>query len=578
MPIETIYHRNGEIRELRPIENGMINGVVKRYSEKGFLASEIPYVNGLMNGVKKRYFPDGMIKAKIPYVDGLIHGLKKRYNKHGILFESIQYDHGEYVRICYYDSYFASGLTEAERLSEIQREKIRKTANSVFLNESESYFALDETFLSFNPSKIITDDVPEPEGKVLERPKEKRIVDPKVEAFTHPVENGRFLKERIDRGVIVGDSNFTSETVTSFEITYFKGINQEITATTSKRPIKENPITVWIEKGDGVEFKTRVWIRNGKWFGCFITSKNISWEYYMWVLFQKINILEWKSDSGIDANPGEYGLIRIYTQELEKSFSWTCQKPENWDEFLTFFNRFFGKNTRTSFEEGFFLTKEQESFLDNGGTIKDFCGAKYNLQNLQKPDDIFYPKDTMPCRCPCCGGDTNYRDYRNLSKRFCYKCYNKACEKFPLPNGVELADVVSFVKIEFATDQLFSESTTGLVLTISKKKEILLKYANLKQGKLEKKSCIISDDDWREFLETLFNKAFCHEWAQAYEKHLSHMYDESCDNWGFLKVCFKKFHLGFRKILSRWSGKEPPYWAVAFDGVQKLIESVTCTP
>ena len=253
MPIETIYHRNGEIRELRPIENGIINGVVKRYSEKGFLASEIPYVDGLMNGVKKRYFPDGTIKAEIPYTDGLIHGLKKRYNKHGILFESIQYDHGNYVERSYYDSYFASGLTEAERLSEIQREKIRKTANSVFLNESESYFALDETFLSFNPSKIITDDVPEPEGKVLERPKEKRIVDPKVEAFTHPVENGRFLKERIDRGVIVGDSNFTSETVTSFEITYFKGINQEMTATTSKRPIKENPITVWIEKWGGIQ-------------------------------------------------------------------------------------------------------------------------------------------------------------------------------------------------------------------------------------------------------------------------------------------------------------------------------------
>jgi hypothetical protein len=30
--------------------------------------------------------------------------------------------------------------------------------------------------------------------------------------------------------------------------------------------------------------------------------------------------------------------------------------------------------------------------------------------------------------------------------------------------------------------------------------------------------------------------------------------------------------------LSHWSGKEPPYWAVAFDGVQKLIEKVTCTP
>ena len=176
MPIVTIYHKNGEILETRPIENGIINGVVKRYSEKGFLASEIPYENGLMNGVKKRYYPDGTIKAEIPYVGGLIHGLKRRFNKHGLLFESIRYDCGEYVKTSFYDSYFASGLTEEERLNEIRRDKIRKAANSVFLNELESYFALDETFQCFNPSKIITDDVPDPVGEVLERPKEKRIV------------------------------------------------------------------------------------------------------------------------------------------------------------------------------------------------------------------------------------------------------------------------------------------------------------------------------------------------------------------------------------------------------------------
>lgn len=575
MPIETIYHKNGKIREQRPIENGIINGVVKRYSEIGFLASEIPYVNGLINGVKKRYFSDGTIKAEIPYVDGLIHGSKRRFNKHGLLFESIRYDHGEYVKTSFYDTYFASGLTEEERLNEIRRDKIRKAANSVFLQEPESYMASNVTSQCFNPSKIITDDVPDSVGEVLERPRTKRIVDPQVESFTHPEENGRLLNERIDRGVIVGNSNFTSETVTSFEITYFKGINQESTASQSKRSFKENPITVWIEKGDGIEFKTRVWIRNGKWFGRFITSKNVSWEHYMWILFQKFNVLEWKSDVGIDVNPGEYGSIRIYSQESEITFSWVRQRPEKWDEFLTFFNRFFGKNTRTSFEEGLFLTNEQESFLDNGGTIKDFCQAKFNLQNLQKPDDIFYPKDTMPCKCPCCGSETNYKDYRDLSKRFCYKCYKKVCEKFPLPDGVDLADAVSFVKIEFATDHFFLESTTGIVLTISKNKQIRLKYAHLEQGVLEKNSYIISKDDWQEFLETLFNKAFCHEWAQSYEKHLSHMYDGNCDNWGFLKVRFKNFHLGYKKILTNWSGKEPPYWAVAFDGMQKLIKKLS---
>ena len=574
MPIETIYHKNGKIREQRPIENGIINGVVKRYSEIGFLASEIPYVNGLINGVKKRYFPDGTIKAEIPYADGLIHGLKRRFNKHGLLFEAIRYDRGEYVKTSFYDSYFASGLTEAERLNEIRRDKIRKAANSVFLQEPESYMASNVTSQCFNPSKIITDDVPDSVGEVLERPRTKRIVDPQVESFTHPEENGRLLNDRIDRGVIVGNSNFTSETVTSFEITYFKGINQESTASQSKRSFKENPITVWIEKGDGIEFKTRVWIRNGKWFGRFITSKNVSWEHYMWILFQKFNVLEWKSDVGIDVNPGEYGSIRIYTQELEKSYSWTRQKPQNWGEFLTFFNRFFGKNTRTSFEEGLFLTKEQESFLDNGGTIKDFCQAKFNLQNLQKPDDIFYPKDTMPRKCPCCGSETTYRDYRDHSKRFCYKCYKNVREKFPLPDGVDLADAVSFVKIEFATDRFFLESTTGIVLTISKSKQIQLKYTLLQQGVLERKSCIISEDDWREFLEILFNKAFCHEWAQSYEKHLSHMYDGNCDNWGLLKIRFNNFHLGHKKILTNWSGKEPAYWAIAFDGIQRLTEKM----
>ncbi len=576
MPIVTIYHRNGEIRETRPIENGMINGVVKRYSEDGKLVREIPYVDGVKHGVKKQYYPDGTIKAEIPYEGGSIHGLKKRFNKHGILFESIRFNQGNYVDRVFYDSDLASGLTEEEKAEKVQQDNLFKEATSIFIKGFENGSILDESDRgeACNPKKVIYDDE-ESVGEVLERPKEKRIVDPQVESFTHPEENGRFLKERIDRGVIVGNSDFTSETVTSFEITYFKGTNQESAASPSKRPAKENPITVWIEKGDGVEFKTRVWIRNGKWFGRFITSKNVSWEHYMWVLFQKFNVLEWNSDRGIDTNPEEYGSIRIYSKEHEKNLSWTHQKPQNWDEFLTFFNRFFGKNTRTSFEEGFFLTKEQVSFLDNGGAIKDFCDAKYNLQNLQKPDDIFYPKDTMPCKCPCCGGETDYKNYQNHAKRFCHKCYANVCTKFPLPANLELSDFVSSIRIEFATDLYFTKSTVGSVLTISKDDQLQAQYTHLENGEWEKFSNNhISENTWRDSLEILFNKAFCHEWAQAYQTYDEDNDDEKSYNWGVLRIDLNYPRLGFKKIQSFWSGKEPPYWNVAIECVQSFIEKL----
>lgn len=568
MSIVTIYHRNGQIRETRPIENGTIDGVVKRYSEDGFLASEIPYVNGVIHGLKKRFYPDGIIKAEIPYDKGLIHGIKCRFNKQGFLFEKIRYNRGEYEKQIFFDSYLASGLTEDEKNRKIRQEEIFDKASSIFKNIYD--YGLPNN--AYNPSKVITDDdETETIGEVLERPKEKRIIDPLVESFTHPEENGRFIKERIDRGVIVGNSDFTSETVTSFEITYFKGENQKSTAISSKRPVKEYPITVWIEKGNGIEFKTRVWIRNGKWFGRFITSQNITWEYYMWVLFQKFNILEWKTDRGTDANPGEYGSIRIYSKEYEKKISWICQKPESWDEFLTFFNRFFGKNTRTSYEEGLFLSKEQEIYFDNGGSIKYFCQAKAIMQNLQKPDDIFYPKDTMSFRCPRCGCATNYKDYRNHSKRFCHKCYTNVCTEIPLPKNVELTDLVSSVRIEFATDQYFTESTVGFVFETSKEGGVYASYDHLDKGDWERFSYKrISDNDWREFLDILFNKAFCHEWAQTYLKYGSHMYDGACDSWGYIKIRFKNFS-GYKKIVSHWTGKEPPYWDVVVESVQQLI-------
>ena len=562
MQTETKYHKNGRLLECTPIENGKINGVVQRYSEKGCLASEIPYVDGLVHGEKKRYFADGSIKAIIPYAKGQIHGLKRRFNKHGILFETKRYNYGECVSRIFYDSYYAAGLSEGEKSKKIHQEKIRDAAHRLFYDFLYGDFSPSEMY---NPAKIITNDKDETsqDDCVIERLKEEPKVDARVYALTHPEENGALLKERIDRDVIVGNSHFTSETITSFEITYFKGLNP-----------KEYPITVWIEKGDGVEFKTRVWIRNGKWFGRFITSKNVSWEYYMWILFQKFNVLEWNSERSVDANPEEFGSISIYTNASEKNYSWKSQKPEDWDEFLTFFTRFFGKNTRTSFEEGLYLTKEQENFFENGGSIKDFCLMKQNLQTLKNPDDIFYPKDTMNCLCPCCGGTTTYKDYRNHTKRFCYKCYTNVCTKFTLPEDTPLEEFISSIELKLASDMIRKESSVIENFVITNNKKVDVKYKCFSDGEQSNFNIVqLEKSEWASLLDTLFNKAHCHEWATNYREHdMDALLDG--ENWGLLEIEFKYHRLRRSKIVCLWSGKEPPYWNVAADAFKKIIGTI----
>ena len=306
MSIVTIYHRNGQIRETRPIENGMINGVVKRYSEDGKLVREISYVEGLKHGVKKQYYPDGTIKAEIPYENGSIHGIKKRYNKHGILFEKIRYNCGEYVDQLFFDSYFASGLTENEK---------------------------------------------------------------------------------------------------------------------------------------------------------------------------------------------------VVKQQHEENLRVVCK-----------------------------------SFL------KESADILYNFGNYNNPTSPLHPKD-----------------------------YNK----FPIPEDVELADIVSSVNVKFATDTLFTESSVGVSLSISNEREILVQYDCINQGEREQISRQLNFTDWQKFIDVLFNKAFCHEWAQAYYDKTDQLGYFPCnEDWGFIKISFKQPNFGYQKIATHWSGKEPPFWNIVLEGVHSLVEGL----
>jgi antitoxin component YwqK of YwqJK toxin-antitoxin module len=60
-------------------ENGIKEGVVKRFYTDGTLKSETIYSNDIKNGIKKKYNSEGLLKEEIPYINGKINGVKHTY-------------------------------------------------------------------------------------------------------------------------------------------------------------------------------------------------------------------------------------------------------------------------------------------------------------------------------------------------------------------------------------------------------------------------------------------------------------------------------------------------------------------
>lgn len=60
-------------------ENGVKEGLVKRFHSNGILKSETHYSEGIKNGIKKKYNTVGNLIEEIPYVNNKIQGVKKLY-------------------------------------------------------------------------------------------------------------------------------------------------------------------------------------------------------------------------------------------------------------------------------------------------------------------------------------------------------------------------------------------------------------------------------------------------------------------------------------------------------------------
>lgn len=74
---------NGKVCREYFIKNGVPNGKVKFFSEKGILLGEQNLVEGIQQGVQKTYYENGKVKTETNMVDGQPQGLLKEYNENG---------------------------------------------------------------------------------------------------------------------------------------------------------------------------------------------------------------------------------------------------------------------------------------------------------------------------------------------------------------------------------------------------------------------------------------------------------------------------------------------------------------
>jgi tetratricopeptide (TPR) repeat protein len=94
-----LYHLNGNISDQIEYENGLSNGLEKRYYEDGILKQEGIIKNEKEIGTWKAFHPNGQLKNLTPFnEDGKINGKSISYYSTGKIKSSYEYKNGTYIK------------------------------------------------------------------------------------------------------------------------------------------------------------------------------------------------------------------------------------------------------------------------------------------------------------------------------------------------------------------------------------------------------------------------------------------------------------------------------------------------
>lgn len=88
------FFANGQLEISCIYKKGSLEGIKKRYSDKGYLEALETYKNSMMNGSYFVFYPNGKIKLKQIFIDNLLQGISYGYYSDGKLREKVEIKNG----------------------------------------------------------------------------------------------------------------------------------------------------------------------------------------------------------------------------------------------------------------------------------------------------------------------------------------------------------------------------------------------------------------------------------------------------------------------------------------------------
>lgn len=107
------YHQNKSVKELIPLENGVVSGIFISYFENGQQKDEIHYLNGKQTGIKTEYFENGNKKFSITISQNPKGKLHSHYFENGNLKSSEIYITKD-ERVGKWIRYYSNGQMQSE--------------------------------------------------------------------------------------------------------------------------------------------------------------------------------------------------------------------------------------------------------------------------------------------------------------------------------------------------------------------------------------------------------------------------------------------------------------------------------
>lgn len=161
------YHQNGQIESIIPLYNGVREGEAKFFNQDGMLIEEVNYLNGRVDGLVKIYSDLGFLKEMFSIEEGKREGPTSFFDSTGVYIADKDYLNGRLViksdepTIDEEEKVYAESTLPVTESKEVKKNTSTKKQSTTATLPAENY----EDNLEDDPAYFISVEVtPEPVG------------------------------------------------------------------------------------------------------------------------------------------------------------------------------------------------------------------------------------------------------------------------------------------------------------------------------------------------------------------------------------------------------------------------------